>query len=154
MSFIRHRRATSPNKFECRNVYSTNRIDVYTAFVEQVKNQSVLFGEEVNKDVAIVYSPLNGTGLKPVTRTLKEMPEIPLIYILYLLNTTASYFFVYKKSILITDQKSYIASLTYICTTTLQNLLQIVFLLTTHNFIIYLLIQIVCTLANNMKSIS
>lgn len=28
MSFIRHRRATSPNKFECRNVYSTNRIDV------------------------------------------------------------------------------------------------------------------------------
>ena len=29
MSFIRHRRATSPNKFECRNVYSTNRIDVF-----------------------------------------------------------------------------------------------------------------------------
>ena len=46
---------------------------VYTAFVEQVKSQSVLFGEEVNKNVAIVYSPLNGTGLKPVTRTLKEM---------------------------------------------------------------------------------
>ena len=44
-----------------------------TAFVEQVKSQSVLFGEEVNKNVAIVYSPLNGTGLKPVTRTLKEM---------------------------------------------------------------------------------
>ena len=47
--------------------------EVYTAFVEQVKSQSVLFGEKVNKDVAIVYSPLNGTGLKPVTRTLKEM---------------------------------------------------------------------------------
>ena len=47
--------------------------EVYTAFVEEVKKQSVLFGETVNKDVAIVYSPLNGTGLKPVTRTLKEM---------------------------------------------------------------------------------
>jgi phosphoglucomutase len=47
--------------------------EVYTAFVEEVKQQSVLFGEEVDKDVAIVYSPLNGTGLKPVTRTLKEM---------------------------------------------------------------------------------
>ena len=47
--------------------------DVYTAFVEEVKNQSVLFGEKVNKDVAIVYSPLNGTGLRPITRTLKEM---------------------------------------------------------------------------------
>lgn len=47
--------------------------EVYIAFVEEVKNQSVLFGEEVSKDVAIVYSPLNGTGLKPVMRTLKEM---------------------------------------------------------------------------------
>lgn len=47
--------------------------EVYTAFVNEVKNQSVLFGEEVNKDMAIVYSPLNGTGLKPVIRTLKEM---------------------------------------------------------------------------------
>lgn len=47
--------------------------EVYTAFVEEVKQQSVLFGEEVDKDVAIVYSPLNGTGLRPVTRTLKEM---------------------------------------------------------------------------------
>ena len=47
--------------------------EVYTAFVNEVKKQSVLYDEEVNKDVSIVYSPLNGTGLKPVTRTLKEM---------------------------------------------------------------------------------
>ena len=47
--------------------------EVLTAFVEEVKKQSVLFGETVNKDVAIVYSPLNGTGLEPVTRTLREM---------------------------------------------------------------------------------
>ena len=45
--------------------------DVYTAFVEEVKKQS-LAGDDINKDVAIVYSPLNGTGLKPVLRTLKE----------------------------------------------------------------------------------
>ena len=47
--------------------------DVLTAFIEEVKNQSVLFGEEVDKNVAIVYSPLNGTGLVPVTRVLAEM---------------------------------------------------------------------------------
>ena len=45
--------------------------DVYTAFVEAVKKQS-LADDNINKDVAIVYSPLNGTGLKPVLRTLKE----------------------------------------------------------------------------------
>lgn len=47
--------------------------EIYTAFVNEVKSQSVLFGEEVDKNVAIVYSPFNGTGLRPVTRTLKEM---------------------------------------------------------------------------------
>lgn len=81
---------------------------------------------------------------------IPDMPEIPIIYLLYLLNTTASYFFVYKKSILITDQKSYISSLIYISTTTAQNILQIVFLLLTHNFIVYLIIQVVCTMANNI----
>lgn len=45
---------------------------VYTKFIECVKNESVLYGDEINKDVSIVYSPLNGTGLKPVLRILKE----------------------------------------------------------------------------------
>ncbi len=45
---------------------------VLTDFINEVKNQSVLFGDEINRDVAIVYSPLNGTGLKPVTRALEE----------------------------------------------------------------------------------
>lgn len=47
--------------------------DVYTAFVEAVKGQSLLdAAAPVSKDVAIVYTPLNGTGLKPVLRTLQE----------------------------------------------------------------------------------
>ena len=47
--------------------------EVLAAFIEKVKGESVLFGEEVDKGVAIVYSPLNGTGYIPVTRTLSEM---------------------------------------------------------------------------------
>lgn len=47
--------------------------EVITAFINAVKAQSVLGkNDTVNKDVAIVYSPLNGTGLKPVLRALKE----------------------------------------------------------------------------------
>lgn len=45
---------------------------VLDAFIAEVKGQSVLFGDEVDKNVSIVYSPLNGTGLKPVTRVLEE----------------------------------------------------------------------------------
>ncbi len=42
------------------------------SFIEEVKNQSVLYGNEINRDVAIVYSPMNGTGLVPITRVLEE----------------------------------------------------------------------------------
>ena len=46
--------------------------DVYTAFVEEVKKQSVVGDAPIDRNVAIVYTPLNGAGLKPVLRTLKE----------------------------------------------------------------------------------
>lgn len=47
--------------------------DIYTAFVGEVKKQSVLSeNDQIDKNVAIVYSPLHGTGLKPVLRTLNE----------------------------------------------------------------------------------
>ena len=35
--------------------------EVYTAFVEEVKRQSVLYGETVDQNVSIVYTPLNGS---------------------------------------------------------------------------------------------
>ncbi len=47
--------------------------EVLTPYINEVKAQSVLFGDEVNRDVAIVYSPLNGAGYVPVTRALIEM---------------------------------------------------------------------------------
>ena len=46
--------------------------DVYTSFIERVKKESLLVDEKIDKNVKIVYSPLHGTGLKPVTRILKE----------------------------------------------------------------------------------
>ncbi len=41
-------------------------------FIKVVRDHSVLGKEKVNKDVKIVYSPLNGAGLVPVTKVLKE----------------------------------------------------------------------------------
>lgn len=45
---------------------------VYDKFIEHVLSQSHLFGEKIDKNVSIIYSPLNGTGLKPVVRALTE----------------------------------------------------------------------------------
>lgn len=45
---------------------------VLKEFIELVKEQSVLYGDVIDRNVEIVYSPLNGTGLIPVTRVLHE----------------------------------------------------------------------------------
>ena len=46
--------------------------DVYTNFINRVKQETLLVDEKIDKSVKIIYSPLHGTGLKPVTRILKE----------------------------------------------------------------------------------
>jgi O-antigen/teichoic acid export membrane protein len=85
---------------------------------------------------------------------IKDAPNIKeninLIYLLFLGNTTLSYFFVYKISIIIADQKNYIVSLYHQAFYIIQVLAQIVFLLLTHEYILYLLIQVVCTVLNNI----
>lgn len=45
---------------------------VLDSFIDRVSKESVLFGDEIEKKVKIVYSPLNGTGLKPVTQVLRR----------------------------------------------------------------------------------
>ena len=46
--------------------------ELYTKFINRVKQETLLKDEPVDKSVKIIYSPLHGTGLKPVTRILKE----------------------------------------------------------------------------------
>ncbi len=46
--------------------------ELITKFIERVKQESPLKDEKLDKSIKIVYSPLHGTGLKPVTRILKE----------------------------------------------------------------------------------
>ncbi|MBP5404685.1 MAG: phospho-sugar mutase [Clostridia bacterium] len=46
--------------------------EVLTAFIERVKQESVVGVEPIDRSANIVYTPLNGTGLVPVTRILAE----------------------------------------------------------------------------------
>lgn len=46
--------------------------EILTEFLNQVKSQSVLFGDSCKRDLKIVYTPLCGAGLVPVTRILRE----------------------------------------------------------------------------------
>jgi O-antigen/teichoic acid export membrane protein len=68
--------------------------------------------------------------------------SIYFIYGLFLLDVILSYLLTYKRSILYADQKNYIVNTVHTGYTVTVNILQIVILVLTANFILYLLIKI------------
>ncbi len=85
---------------------------------------------------------------------IKDTPNIPenlyLLYFLFLLNTILSYAYVYKKSIIIADQKNWIVLLSKQGGHILMTIFQILVLLFTHNFILFLVLQFTFTLLENV----
>jgi O-antigen/teichoic acid export membrane protein len=75
--------------------------------------------------------------------------DIHWIYLIFLFNSASTYFFSYKISLLDADQKSAIATFNSMKFMILQNLLQIFILITTQNFILYLIVQSITGLASN-----
>lgn len=85
---------------------------------------------------------------------VKDKPNInenlALIYFLFLLNTSLSYFVTYKKSIISAYQQEYIINKYKILFFVIKSILQVICLLVTHDFVSYLLIQVVCTFMENL----
>lgn len=79
-----------------------------------------------------------------------DVEHVVPIYLLYLLNSVVSYLLIYKKSLVDAYQRSYIGVLYYTVFLVLQYILQIVVLVATRNFVLYLLIHLLCTLGNNI----
>lgn len=84
---------------------------------------------------------------------IKDAPQIKenlsIVYVLFLINTSISYFFTYKRSLLIAHQKEYLNSINVIVFTVLKDVLLIVLLLCYKNYYIYLVAQIIVTFLSN-----
>ena len=129
---------------------------MYKPYAEQderaVAALLTLYGK-VYKVIGIAITVI-GVALTPflnfVISDMPDIPEIGVIYILYLLNTTLSYFWIYKKSILMVDQKMHISYAIQSLFITLQYIVQIIVLVVLKNYLLYLLIQVLCTVLSNM----
>lgn len=54
---------------------------VIDSFINEIKKQSLLGDTKIDKNISIVYSPLNGSGLMPVKRSLKELGYTNIIVV-------------------------------------------------------------------------
>lgn len=73
-----------------------------------------------------------------------------LIFLLFIINTALSYFYSYKRTLLISDQKRYISTLYKYSFFVLLNIIQILVLVLYEDFIFFLICQIVATLLENV----
>ena len=76
-------------------------------------------------------------------KNIESISNVYLIYILYLINTASTYFITYKETLINADQNKYKLAIIDTVSVILLNLLQIIFLIITKNFIIYLIVQFV-----------
>lgn len=77
---------------------------------------------------------------------IQDQPNIKenlyVIYLLYLFNTVSTYFFSYRASLLTAAQQNYLVTGTSYLFTIVQSIFQMILLLVTKEYMVYLLIQI------------
>lgn len=108
--------------------------------------------KKVYRIIALAVT-LIGVALVPFLKYLihlnKPIPHITLYYLLFLANTVASYLVVYKTSILTADQKEYKLNKYRSIFSVLQTTFMTIFLWLTHNYTVYLCVQVAFTYMQN-----
>ena len=88
--------------------------------------------------------------LRFIVNTDREIEHLEIYYLLSLACVVISYLCVYKTTILTADQKGYEITKVTIWTNLLKSFFQIVCLYITHNYILYLVINVLAQLLNNV----
>ncbi len=96
-----------------------------------------------------------GLSLTPFLHLLiKEMPEsipeIRLYYMIYVLRSAISYFFTYRRSLIVCDQKEYVAVLESLGISIASTVTELIILVRTHDYMLYLLTAVVFTIIGNL----
>lgn len=76
--------------------------------------------------------------------------NLSIIYLIFLINMVIGYLFSYKRTLISSDQKNYLIVPYTMFFNIITSVLQIVVLLIFKNYIIYLLVQSICTIVENI----
>lgn len=95
-----------------------------------------------------------GMSLTPFLHLfIREMPDIPYIHLYYMMfvaDAGLSYFYTYKRSLILCNQENYISTATTMFSNVCARAFQLLVLMTTHNYFLFLLVQILFTRLENV----
>lgn len=98
--------------------------------------------------IGIIMMPFLRFFLK--SSDVSMVNNLYFIFALFLINTACSYFYSYKRALLISDQRRYVVTIYHYTFYCLMNIGQIIVLLYMKNFVWYLIIMLVCTIFQNI----
>ena len=120
--------------------------------IEKLKSH-MAFYKKAYITIGLSIAALGLIFLPFYTFFMDEVPDIPhlnIIYLLFVGNTVVSYFYSYKRALIICDQKKYIETSVHYGAYFILNLIQIIFLALTKNYIVFLVLQIISTWLENL----
>ena len=83
--------------------------------------------------------------------TMPDIPHLNLIYLLFVLNSGISYFYSYKSSFITANQKNYVVTNNSYLFSVITSIAQMIILKVSHNYIAYLVIQVILTFLTNVR---
>ena len=108
--------------------------------------------------VSALFIAVAGVCLIPVlpflAKTQTASVNVTAVYILFLLDVVFSYLLSYKRSMLYADQKNYIVNIVHMAYLILMNTGQLLMVLFTHNYYLYLLVKLFFRVLENVVIIS
>lgn len=118
----------------------------------KIKNYMNIF-KKFYRGTAVIILAL-GVSLLPVLKDMisneSNVDKLHIIFLLFVFNSSISYLFSYKRILLVADQKSYKTTSISFVFNLLMNIFQVGVLLYSKNYILYLIIQIIFTLLQNI----
>ncbi len=120
--------------------------------IERLKSHMVFY-KKAYVTIGLAIAALGLLFLPFYTVFMDEVPDIPhlnVIYLLFVANTVVSYFYSYKRSLIVCDQKKYIETSIHYGAYFILNVVQIIFLALTKNYVVFLVLQVLSTWLENL----
>lgn len=131
-------------------IYSLYKPIAYNE-IEKIKSLLNLYKKSYNIISIIIL--ILGIMILPFLKTIvnfQTKESIYIIFILFIFDAMISYLFTYKRSLIQANQKNYIINIIHSIYVVILNLLQIVILINTNNYILYLMLKIICKFIENI----
>lgn len=118
---------------------------VLNSIINLAKRFYILIGSGI-----FIFGVLLTPFLENIIGELPQISNIKLIYLLFVLDSSLSYINIYKRDLIITDQKQYVIEIYQSIISIVKSILQIIILVVTNNYVIFLICQVVFTIVGNI----